>query len=498
MSLSARRPAWLAEAREGPLARYLPADALEVGAGPPKGQDGSRAAVLALFRLQDAPDYRAALQGWFRLVAVGGHLVVVTPHAFLYERQLALPSRWNPAGRRLYTPGSLMGEVEEALEPNSYRVRHLFDADEGHDYGRDGDAPPPGGSEVVLVLERIAPPAWPLRLAPETPGLQARPSEPDYRFAPVRTRVETVRRPAPARILLLKLDHLGDFVMGVGALERARTLFPAAEITLVVGSWNGETARGLGLADRVIAFDAFPRNSSEEEVDVPGKAALFERTVTGEYDLAVDLRTDRDTRPLLRRVKARLRAGIGARAEFPFLDICLPLDVKAAEAETARETLFGPLDFPCQGSAKRSPHRIVSRPETVERDCAVVWGPYRPLRPGRYVFDPYLEVAEGARGALRLDVALEAERVVERLLQDGAADQRLAFEVTPEQADARFEFRVWTVDGEPSLPFSFFGGRLVREGLSSALHQSEIPTLLMELTALRLGVTGLLTEAGPA
>ncbi len=489
----ARRAAWLAQARWGPLAAFLDPDAGEVGAEPVT-EAGSRGCILAVFRLQDEPDYRAALQNWFAALRVGGRLVVVTPHAFLYERQLAPPSRWNPHGRRLYTPASLAGEVEEALEPNTYRVRHLADHDEGYTYGDgDEDGPVAGRSEVVLVLERIAPPSWPVRVAPAPPGSDARQPEPDYRFGAVRTRVETVVRPVPTRIFLMKLDHLGDFILGLGALERARALFPAAEITLAVASWNVDMARDLGLADRVIGFDAFPRNSSEEEVDVPGKAALFARTVSGEYDLAIDLRTDGDTRTLLRRVRATRRAGVGDRAHFPFLDIFLPLDQVALEVERANEVVFTSADFSAQGSARQTAHRISSDPGRVERDCAIVWGPYRRLRPGRYLFDPYLEVAEGA-GLLRLDVALEARSMAERLIGGEGEAMRIAFEVVPEQADARFEFRIRTVDEEPSLPFSFFGGRLVREGLSSVLHQSEIPSLLMELVALRLARTGALAE----
>ena len=201
----------------------------------------------------------------------------MTPHAFLYERQLSLPSRWNPGQRRLYTPGSLMQEVEEALAPNSYRVRHLGDGDRGYDYDADPNAPPVGESEVVLVSEKSAPPAWSPRLAVEPPAPRPRKTEPDYAFEPSRTRVEAESLPDIRRVLLLKLDHLGDFIMGLSALERARPIFCDAEITLVVGSWNVQMARELGLADRIVAFDIFPRNSSEEEVDVAGKAGLSSR-----------------------------------------------------------------------------------------------------------------------------------------------------------------------------------------------------------------------------
>ena len=477
-------------AARGPLAEFLGQPALQVGPEPPTAPEGSQASVLAILRLQDASDYRATLQAWFRAVRVGGHLVVVTPHAFLYERQLSLPSRWRPAQRRLYTPASLLAEVEEALAPNSYRVRHLGDLDQGYDYADQGDEAPPGGrSEVVLVLEKLAAPNWAPLATVEPASPRPRRAAPDYDFEPPRTRVELAARPPRRRVLLLKLDHLGDFIMGVAALERARALFHDAEITLVVGSWNVEMAQGLGVADRVVAFDVFPRNSSEEEVDVPGKAALFQQTVTGEYDLAVDLRTDHDTRYLLRLVRAGLRAGIGTRGQFPYLDIFLPIDLTRGEPEAAREFLFTPRDFSAQGSARQTNNRIVSHPDSVERDCAIIWGPYRRLRMGRYMFEPNFEVPPSA-GVLMFDIALDVQRVAQHFVRDHST-VRIPF--TVEEASAEFEFRVWTVDEQPALEINFFGGRLIREGAASTLHQSEYVSLLLELVAMRLTRTGVLT-----
>ena len=488
--LDGERSGWLARAKAGPLAVFITSDIFVIGTDPSSLPEGERSSVAAIHRLQDVPDYRATLQAWFGLLKLGGRLIIVTPHAFLYERQLSLPSRWNPGQRRLYTPGSLMQEVEEALTPNTYRLRHLGDGDRNYDYGADPDEPPVGESEVVLVLEKITPPAWRPLLAVEPHASRPRKVEPDYAFEPPRTRVEVESRPDLRRVLLLKLDHLGDFIMGLGALERARRIFRDAEVTLVVGSWNLEMARELGLADRIVAFDVFPRNSSEEEVDVPGKAGLFQQAVTGEYDLAVDLRSEHDTRFLLRLVKARLRAGVGTRTQFPFLDIFLPVDLTHGEAETAKEMLFAPNDFASQGSAERSFHRIVSQPESVERDCALVWGPYRRLRAGRYLFEPYFDVGRG-KGVLMMDVALGAIRTAQVFVRD-SNPVRLAFAV--EAASAEFEFRIWPVEQEPTVELSFYGGRLVREGAASVLHQSEYASLLLELVAMRLHQTGVLAE----
>lgn len=486
---SARRRGTLQDFRDGPLAPFLAGrDVQDLGTTGTVPQ-GARDVVFAAYLLQDQADYRAVLQAWFAAVRIGGYLVVVVPHAFLYDRQLELPSRWEPLQKRLYTPASLMAEVEEALVPNSYRVRYLGDGDAQYDYAAQGDREPDGHSDVLLVLERIAQPAWPLSIP--RPDVIA--PAPDYAFEPVRTRIEVAQTFTLRKVLILKLDHMGDFLLSLGALEKARATFPDAEITLVVGSWNVQVARELGLADKVLAFDAFPRNSSEEEVDVPGKAVLFQQLVTGDYDLAIDLRIDVDTRFLLKHVRAPLRAGVGTAAQFPYLDIFLPLDFNRNRPETAREYHYDHHRFISQGPVERKAHRLVHRAETVERFCAIVWGPYERLRPGNYLFEPKIEWGEPGAGMLMLDIGLNAERAAYHLVPSPDDPIRIPFAV--EQADTEFEFRIFVVDQFPSIDFSFFGGRLIRQGAGSTLHQSEYGALLVELIALRLGRTGILVDA---
>jgi hypothetical protein len=483
----ARRRAGLSGLEAGPLAPLLQGREI-VDAGRLEA-DMRADAVIARYLLEDDRDYRGALQRWFEAVRPGGLLVVVVPHAFLHARRLESPSPWDAAERRLYTPASLMLEVEEALPPNSYRVRHLCDDDRGYDYTALPDEEPDVGSDVLLAIEKIDRPGWTL----ERPRVEVVATEPDYAFEPVRTRVEVARTFNVRRILILKLDHMGDFLLSLGALERARATFPEAEITLVVGSWNLQAARELGLADIVLTFDAFPRNSSEEEVDVAGKAALFQSRFIEDYDLAIDLRVDKDTRFLLRSVRAPLRAGLGTAAEFPFLDIFLPLDFNRNRPETAREYLFGHDRFVSQGPVERRAHRLIHRKDDVERSWAIIWGPYERLRPGNYLFEPEIEWGEAASGMLMLDIGLNAERVAFRLVPPADERIRIPFQVV--EPDSEFEFRVFVVENQASIDFSFYGGRLIREGAGSTLHQSEYGALLIELIALRIGRTGILQEA---
>lgn len=446
-----------------------------------EAEEGSQTAVVAHERLQDLIDYRQALQAWFKLVGPGGRLVITVPHAFLYDRALRLEDRRRPDQKRLYTPASLLQEVEEALPPNTYRVRTLMDADFG--YEGDTTPEPTGVHHLVLVLQKtVCPPLNP-KQAPDF-----RSDAPVPEFDRPRTRLEFSARAPQRRILVLKLDHLGDFVMGLPALDALRAAFPSSEITLVVGSWNLDLAEAAGVADKLVVFDVFPRNSSEERVDIAGKITQFEALFKGPYDIAIDLRVDPDTRVLLQNIDAATKAGIGARNRFPFLDVFLPVDFNREGQEQARIDLLRQQDFQAKDELKRSSHRLYCD-GSASQDNALVWGPYWSLRAGRYVFEPALEIE--SEGSLVLDIGLDAQRRC-GLVVPTTEPLRLPFEVT--QDHSQFEFRIWPMYGAPLPAFSFYGGRLIREGANSVLHQSEYGRLLVELLRMRAREGGLLYE----
>jgi len=128
--------------------------------------DASQDAVFSSHCLEHIADYRQALAEWFRVLKPGGHLVIVVPHQFLYEKRTGLPSRWNEDHKRFYTPASLMAEIEATLLPNSYRLRHLADNDFGYDYGVGPEQHAGGCYELELVIQKIQPPAWGLVAPP--------------------------------------------------------------------------------------------------------------------------------------------------------------------------------------------------------------------------------------------------------------------------------------------------------------------------------------------
>lgn len=125
-------------------------------------------------------------------------------------------------------------------------------------------------------------------------------------------------RAAIRRILVLKLDQIGDFITAFPAIRALKAGFPNAEITVAALSASVALAHLEPAIDHTIAFDLF---DTRRPPDPANAAAFSEQLHRFEFDLAVDLRRHAETRDLLCETGARWLAGFAAPGEFPWLDI---------------------------------------------------------------------------------------------------------------------------------------------------------------------------------
>ncbi len=121
--------------------------------------DNSQDAIYSSHCLEHMQSLPEVIQEWYRVLKVGGYIVTVVPHQFLYERKKALPST-HPNHLHFFTPAKLLATFEGALVPNSYRVRHLTDNDLFYDYALTPSTHPVGCYEIELVIEKITTPSW--------------------------------------------------------------------------------------------------------------------------------------------------------------------------------------------------------------------------------------------------------------------------------------------------------------------------------------------------
>lgn len=302
------------------------------------------------------------------------------------------------------------------------------------------------------------------------------------------------RRPI-ARILVLKLDHYGDFVIGLPALRALREAFPHARIRLVCGRWNERSARDAGWVDEVRCFNFFPERPTHDAVLETAPLGAFDAAVEGLWDIAIDLRVDEDTRHLLSRIDARIRCGIGSTAQFPMLDVALPHEHAMRAVMVGAD--YGVMFFPPDRFNSTLPHK----------------GPlhqYGPLVAGEIIHGPFTELPTGnLRVELGLTLrghipGLRPASIVCEAVRDGSQPVArqvygrrgmvqlrqgpVAFEFENLVQGSRFGFRV-AVQGRPATGTLRFSGATVCQFeaapsaryMPSELHVGEKLSLLVAL-----------------
>jgi ADP-heptose:LPS heptosyltransferase len=293
------------------------------------------------------------------------------------------------------------------------------------------------------------------------------------------------------RLLVLKLDHYGDFLIGLPALKRLREAFPGDHITLVCGSWNAELARRLGVADEVRAYDFFPENGALWSGQPFEDLQRFREVCSGGFDIAIDLRVDEDTRFLLEHVEAATRCGIGLRVRYPFLDVVLPPQFERRESE-GRWISIEPDRF-----ESCMPRRT---PFFHENDFSVtnthlVFGPYILLPRGRFRAHFGLRLVTAVPRLSRVKLVIDATRnagdetvATGRVSWSRSGEPRGAvLEFANDDPGALYEFRIHARGRPIHSRLRFFGVRIELIGGSSArfkrseLHIGEQLSLLVNL-----------------
>jgi ADP-heptose:LPS heptosyltransferase/GT2 family glycosyltransferase len=127
------------------------------------------------------------------------------------------------------------------------------------------------------------------------------------------------------RILVVKLDHIGDCVIALPAVRRIKQHFPNATIAVLTGTsskavWQLEPA-----VNEVLEFSFFHARSSMGEVNKTQQQLdeLQNTLAPYRFDLAIDLRKHWETRCVLQRTGARYLAGYDTKGRFPWLDVAL-------------------------------------------------------------------------------------------------------------------------------------------------------------------------------
>lgn len=190
------------------------------------------------------------------------------------------------------------------------------------------------------------------------------------------SRIVPGRRAAvpPRRILLLRLERIGDLLMSAPAIQAVRRYAPQAEIDLVVGSWNAPLARLIPGIDRVELLDAPWLARGAAGSSPRALLARAWRWRARRYDLAINFEGDIRSHALMALSGAPVRAGFDMAGGGPLLTI--PVDHRPTEHTTANawrivQAAFGlpPAAAPATADAGISNFRL-ALPDDVRAQAA--------------------------------------------------------------------------------------------------------------------------------
>lgn len=157
----------------------------------------------------------------------------------------------------------------------------------------------------------------------------------------------------PRRILLLRIERIGDLLMSLEAIADIVAAAANAEIDLVVGSWNRDVAKAIPGVGRVETLDA--SWLAREGTGGSLKSLLLHARGwrSRQYDLAFNFEPDIRSHLLLAASGAARTAGFSSGGGGPLLDVSLPFDQRLHTSDNARRLAAAAIDVPPRSHAAR-------------------------------------------------------------------------------------------------------------------------------------------------
>ncbi len=178
------------------------------------------------------------------------------------------------------------------------------------------------------------------------------------------------RRPdAPARILLLRLERIGDLLMALPAIADARAAAPDAEIDLVVGSWNAEVASSIPGINQVVVVDAPWLARGAKGAGAAALARTAIRWRARRYDIALNFEPDVRSNAMLALAGIRWTAGYRSAGGGALLDQALDYLPRQHTVDNARRLVLAVL-----GEGRVPATDRLAIPEARQHEAAALLG----------------------------------------------------------------------------------------------------------------------------
>jgi ADP-heptose:LPS heptosyltransferase len=177
------------------------------------------------------------------------------------------------------------------------------------------------------------------------------------------------------RILLLRLERIGDLLMSLEAIGDVVRAAPDAQIDLVVGSWNADLARAIPGITRIETLDPVWLAREHEGLGMLALLAHARQWRKRRYDLAINFEPDIRSNLLLAAAGAGRTAGFVTGGGGPLLDTGLHYDTRARTVENTRRLAAAVFGIAPPASAARLHLPAAAR----QRADVILEGARRPL-----------------------------------------------------------------------------------------------------------------------
>lgn len=180
------------------------------------------------------------------------------------------------------------------------------------------------------------------------------------------------RRPAeaPRRILLLRLERIGDFLMTLAAIQAVRHRAPSAHVHLVVGGWNASLARLVPWVDAVETLDVPWLSRKDAGLSASALARQARAWRAQEFDLAINFEPDIRSNLLLNLSGAARRVGFVSGGGGAMLTDALTYDTRSHTSENALRLVDTALPLAPTSDRSAIRHARLTVPEDARQAAA--------------------------------------------------------------------------------------------------------------------------------
>ncbi len=163
------------------------------------------------------------------------------------------------------------------------------------------------------------------------------------------------RRPTRVeRVLLLRLERIGDLLMTLEAIRDARQAWPEARLDLAVGRWNEPLATLIEGVDSVVVVDAPWLARGDNTASWSGLVAAARRLSANRYDVVVNIEPDIRSNWLAWMTGAPTRVGYRSAGGGAFLTDAMDYDPSRHVSENARAIVARATERPASAQPGQS------------------------------------------------------------------------------------------------------------------------------------------------